>query len=109
MANRHLPPIAAIVLVILIAVQAADLTWRLLESPAEQDVVPATMPIAGGSAGDRGALTTSLEVLSDWRPFGVPPAPEERLVTDADVNSEETELALTLNGADKFVQPPAPG
>lgn len=98
LANQHLPPIVVALLVILIAWQAVGLTWRLLESPAEQDVVPAAIVTpSGGSSG--GALTSSLDVLRTWRPFGEPPAPGEmQSATVGDIiDAAPTTLPIELN------------
>jgi general secretion pathway protein C len=99
LAGLHLPPIVVALFVILIAYQAVGLTWRLLESPADQDFVPAAIvtPQAGGGTG--GALTTSLDVLRTWRPFGEPPqlAEGEGVTVGELLDAPETTLPIELN------------
>lgn len=96
LANRVLPPLVVLVLIILIAYQAAGLTWRLLESPADQDVVPAL--VMSGSAAPRAA--GPLDALSGWHPFGEPPTQDEpeAVLADELLDAEETTLNLTLHG-----------
>jgi len=98
LANRVLPPVAVLVLIILIAYQAAGLTWRLLDAPADQDIVPAISIAAGGNAGPR--ASGPLEALTGWHPFGQPPSPEEadlRNIIDLE-SAPPTTLNLTLHG-----------
>jgi len=98
LANRILPPVVVTVIVVLIALEAVDLTWRLLESPAEPGSVPPAVIVTGPGAG--GSPGRSLAALDDWRPFGQPPAPAEQGVPAADLrDSPETTLPLTLHGA----------
>jgi general secretion pathway protein C len=108
-ANRVLPPVVVLVLIILIAYQAAGLTWRLLDAPADQDIVPAISVAAGGNAGPR--ASGPLEALTGWHPFGQPPSPDEAstVLVDDLLDAEETTLNLTLHGLAQAQELPEPG
>jgi general secretion pathway protein C len=109
-ANRTLPPIVAILLVILIATRSADLTWTLLASPADQDTVPVAPIISTGGAAT-GSAPVGLDALADWRPFGEPPAPnpDQPAGIPFPDDAPETSLALTLKGATLVQEEPEPG
>jgi general secretion pathway protein C len=95
-ANRILPPVVVAVLVILIAMQAASLTLRLLESRATQATVPTAMPVTG--SGTRNARSTSLVALADWRPFGEPPSVNPQAIpAEVLLDAPETSLPLKLH------------
>lgn len=95
--NRILPPVAAILLVILLAFKGAGLTWRLLEQPAVQDELPPVVAIAGGTAPQ--ATAGDLSPLRNWEPFGRAPAPGEvERISASDLDVEETRLNLRLAG-----------
>lgn len=94
--NRLLPPVVVVVLIVLIAARAADLTWRLLEAPADQAAVP--VPPADVVSGG-GAEAGTLAALADWHPFGEPPEEEAARIPAEDVlDAPETSLNLTLTG-----------
>jgi general secretion pathway protein C len=96
-ANRILPPIVVAVLILLIAFKAADLTWRLLDSPADQDIVPPPAQVAASAAGP---AETGYDVLTAWTPFGRPPDENsEAIVADLLLDAPDTTLNLTLHGA----------
>ncbi len=93
-ANGLLPPIVVGVLVLLIAFDLADLTWRLLESPMVAEVAP---PPAAVSAGAPDAQR--YQALSSWQPFGQ--APDENaaaISADLLLDAPDTTLNLTLVG-----------
>lgn len=97
LANRILPPIVVAGLVLLLAFKAADLTWQLLDSPADQDIVPTAAPVAIAT---NAPLESSYGVLAAWEPFGS--APEESTgEIDASVilDAPDTTLNVTLHGA----------
>jgi general secretion pathway protein C len=107
-ANRLVPPIVVAVLIILMAARAAELTWRLLEAPAEQSVVPAPTAAARGAGG--GAASGALDALAGWHPFGEPPAPDAARIPAEDVlDAPETSLNLTLNGTLQYQELPQRG
>lgn len=94
LANRILPPVVALVLVILFAVQAAELTWRLLEAPAEQDFIP------GPAISNSGAATpSSIAVEPILGLFGQAPEPEAGgILSDLLLDAPDTDLNLVLHG-----------
>lgn len=102
-ANHVLPPIVVAVLVVAIAYQAASLTRRLLEAPAEQAAVPVMAP---ATSGPTAAATGSYDALHGWKPFGEPPAPGSQVeapLSDLD-ELPTTTLPLDLwgtNGASR--------
>ena len=94
--NRVLPPLVVSVLVIVLAFQAAGLTWRLLDQPARQDEVPPAIIVAAamptGGAGN-------LEPLGGWEPFGHAPEQGTVAVDASDIiDAPLTTLALRLHG-----------
>jgi len=96
-ANRFLPPIVIAILILLLAFKAADLTWRLLDSPAEQDVVPVAVltQVSIGSASDGG-----YDALTAWEPFGrVPDETTDAISADLLLDAPDTSLNVTLHGA----------
>jgi general secretion pathway protein C len=97
-ANRVLPPLAVAVIVVLIALLAVDLTWTLLDSPAELDAAPPAAVIAPAGASGRSAQ--NLAVLDAWRPFGTPPVETEQQGLPAGplLDAPETTLPLRLHG-----------
>jgi general secretion pathway protein C len=108
-ANRYLPPIVVGILVLLIAFKAADLTWRLLDSPTADEAVPAVVRTAATSQG-RTADSGAYETLREWEPFGRPPD-ESAAPIPAEVvlDAPDTTLSLTLNGVAVAQRLPEPG
>jgi general secretion pathway protein C len=93
-ANRLLPPMVVGVLVLLIAFNLADLTWRLLESPLVDGVAP---PSAAVSAGVPDA--ERYQALSSWQPFGQAPDESTAAISaDLLLDAPDTTLNLTLVG-----------
>jgi general secretion pathway protein C len=101
-ANRVLPPIVAAILVVTIAYQLAQITWRLL--PGEDYAAPAPV-ITGGSGGSAGAggAPIDFDTLRSSHLFGEGPTPEELAqsaqapVLEAE-DAPETTLNLRLAG-----------
>jgi len=108
-ANRALPPIAAVVLVVLIAFQAAGLTWRLLDTPTVPAELAPAQPVRNtiASAPAQGAFDT----LANWQPFGRPPEPttQQPVPSEAVLDAEETTLNLTLHSTLQAQDLPARG
>ena len=105
-ANRVLPPLAAIVLVVIIASQAANLTWRLLDGPDLEAPVPPAMPMVGDTRTGGGTF----ESLREWSPFGRPPEPSSELIPASDIiDAPETELPLKLHGVIQYQETPQRG
>jgi general secretion pathway protein C len=94
LANRFLPPIAVTVLVLLIAFEAADLTWRLLDAP--QTEANALSPFAVASAAtDAG----NYDSLAGWEPFGKAPKDVSNTISaNVLLDAPDTDLNLTLMG-----------
>jgi len=109
-ANRYLPPLAVGVLVLLIAFEAADLTWRLLESPSGQDEVPPAVRLALGTDGPPTA-SGSYDTLEGWEPFGRAPDESGPVQVPAELvlDAPETTLNLTLVGLVSAQRLPEPG
>ena len=106
--NRKLPPVVVAVLVLLLAFNAADLTWRLLESPS----VDAVALPAGGAATATATTTSraSYAALEQWAPFGTPPDDSVELVPAETFDDLPlTDLNLTLNGVVQEQEVPEPG
>jgi general secretion pathway protein C len=107
-ANRALPPIAAVVLVVLIAFQAAGLTWRLLDAPTVSGEIAAALPPRDAEA--RAATPGAFDALANWQPFGRPPEPTaEPLPSEVVLDAEETSLNLTLHSTLQAQDLPARG
>jgi general secretion pathway protein C len=95
--NRYLPPIVVALLVLLLAFKAADLTWRLLDSRAVQDVVPLAAEVQA-AAGTQPAGV--YESLAAWEPFGrAPDESSEAISADLLLDAPDTTLNLTLHSA----------
>jgi general secretion pathway protein C len=97
-ANRVLPPLAALLIVILLALQAAGLTWRLLARPAEQDIVPATVVFNPDEDSQTTAGNINYDAIAGL--FGeAPETGAEPLLAEEVLDAQETTLNLTLSGA----------
>lgn len=94
--NQVLPGVVIAVIVILIAARAVDLTWALLDKPAEQDLLPAAVPAGLDDSGTQ--MARSLEPV--YGLFGEAPAPEDVAAIAADllIDAPETDLPLMLTG-----------
>ena len=92
--NRFLPPVAVAVLVFLIALKAADLTWRLLDAPADQAIVPPTVAVTVSASNP---VVGSYEALAAWEPFGgTPDDGAEPISADLLLDAPDTTLNLRL-------------
>jgi general secretion pathway protein C len=109
-ANRYLPPLAVGALVLLIAFEAADLTWRLLESPSGQDEVPPAVRLASRTDGPPTA-SGSYDTLEGWEPFGRAPDESGPVQVPAELvlDAPDTTLNLTLIGVVPAQALPEPG
>jgi len=108
-ANRLLPSIAVVALVVLIAFQAAPLTWQLLESPADQDLVSSVIPVA--VSGDRagGPAASSLYAIVDKHLMGEAPEADAGIPAEAVLDAPDTTLNVTLHGILVHQPEPEPG
>jgi len=94
-ANRHLPPLAVGLLVLLIALKMADLTWRLLDSP----VVDAELPPLASAPGDPTPARSDYDALTGWAPFGVAPTDSAAPIEASTIlDAPDTTLSLVLKG-----------
>lgn len=106
LANRILPPIVITIVVILIAAQAVQLMWVLLDRPADQDLVPPTQ--VAQAVGDSQQVAWSLD--SAYGLFGQAPTAEDIEISRSEIDSiPETDLNLTLSGLLVAQELPEPG
>lgn len=95
-ANTRLPPIVAVILVLLIAWKLADVTWLLAGSAPEPEVIPPVKTKAGAQvAADASNFNTSL--VANANLFGAYQEPKPGEPVDAGP-VVETSLPLTLFG-----------
>lgn len=91
-ANRYLPPVVTLVLLAVVAYLAAQLTWRLVPTPADAAPLP---PIAApGASGGTGGTVDADRIVSR-HPFGIAAAVEakpEVRVSDAPVTTQPLKL-----------------
>lgn len=96
LATDHLPLAATLLLILLLASNAAQLTWRLI--PTVQDDRPAigNIPRPPAPTGQRDEETAGLEKVAELHLFGL--AGEAQPVTQIEAKAPETRLNLTLHG-----------
>lgn len=100
-ANRVLPPVVALILVVTIAYQLAQITWSFL--PGEDYSAPAPLVAATGSGTAGTAGNINFEALRGSHLFGEAPEPDanadnaQALIID-EVDAPETTLNLRLAG-----------
>jgi general secretion pathway protein C len=94
--SRHLPMLVVAVLILIIAAQAADLTWRLVPAPESGAMSTQHVkhsPVARPDAQDK---KSGLETLAKLHLFGE--AGKASPVKKIDQKAPETRLNLTLHG-----------
>lgn len=108
-ANRYLPPVVVGVLVLLIAFKAADLTWRLLDTPDVSGDVPQAVHVP--SQASRPATGPgSYAALREWEPFGkVPDESAAAIPAEVVLDAPDTALNLTLTALVVTQSLPEPG
>lgn len=107
-ANRVLPPAVVAVVVVLFAFEAADLTWRLLDTPTVPDVAMSAPTQTEVARADTAA--GSLEILQTWAPFGQAPEAAEVGIPASDLlETALTDLNLRLIGVVVAQASPEPG
>lgn len=107
LANRYLPPILVAILVLLLALKAADLTWRLLESPTVTGDIPPAARVAQPIAG---SVDASYAALTGWEPFGAAPdETSEAIPASAILDAPDTTLNLQLKGVITYNELPERG
>lgn len=98
LANRHLPPLISLLLVILVSWQVAKILWLMVPGPAagERVPIPATLPAATSSSGG----STDVRAIAATHLFGIADAEDEGPVAPAEERDDldETNKVLTLNG-----------
>lgn len=110
-ANRYLPPVVTLILLAVVAYLAAQLTWRLVPTPADAAPLP---PIAaqagGGTSGGGGGIDADRIVNRHFFGIAAPPEskPEVR-VSEAPVTTQPLKLLgiVTtdhLEGGESFAQ-----
>lgn len=106
LANRYLPPAVATILILLLALKAADLTWRLLDSPAATGDIPPVQRVAQPA----GTVETSYAALAGWEPFGAAPDESEQAIpASAILDAPDTTLNVQLKGVITYNELPERG
>ncbi|MEJ2591044.1 MAG: type II secretion system protein GspC [Candidatus Thiodiazotropha sp.] len=94
--SRYLPTALVALLVVLIGSQAAELTWRLIPTPAGVNNVPQPVATAPQTGADRDGESLHLASAANLHLFGV--AGVTKPVARVDMKAPETRLNLTLHG-----------
>ena len=94
--TRQLPMLVVAVLVLIIAAQAADLTWRLLPAPEIASAVPRVIDRAQVTPSGTTVEKDGLETLAQLHLFGE--AGKTAPVKKIEQKAPETRLNLTLHG-----------
>lgn len=98
--NGRLPSMVALLLVVAIGWQLAQLVWMLVPGSATGDPIDAAPPISSAGANAGGTSTANVEAIAGTHLFGE--ASVEALVAEPTAQPtedlEETSLALTLKG-----------
>ena len=100
LAQERLPGIVTLVLVVIVAWQAAGVFWQLIPASPSGDPITVTPPPAAGSGAPQSA-SADVEAIAAAHLFGELPAdaPEPTPVPGVDPEElEETRLSLTLKG-----------
>jgi general secretion pathway protein C len=101
--NNTLPQIVALLLIVIIARQAAGLTWRFIPDPPGRQINPQQVSVseqAGSKAQSPEKLAAQIAALHLFgQPDAIKPPTRERV----DTRAPETRLKLTLHGV--FVDP----
>jgi general secretion pathway protein C len=100
-AGRHLPPVVTAVLVIVIAYQAAALTWTLLSHEAADQRQPVVAVPTGADTRAPGTASTDLSALSGAHLFGRAEA-QAAQPPPAVLDAPDTTLNLRLTGVIAF-------
>lgn len=98
LANRRLPPLISLLLVILVGWQLAKILWLMVPGPAagERVPVPSSLPAATSSS----AGSTDVQAIAATHLFGIADAEDKGPIgpVPEDEVLNETDRALTLNG-----------
>lgn len=94
--SRHLPKVVVVILTLLIASQAADLTWRIVPLPASATRAPQPIVRTPSSSQDRQTDSAGLQTAAGLHLFGK--AGVTQKVTQIEQKAPETRLNLTLHG-----------
>ena len=95
--NRYLPPLISLLLVILIAWQAARMVWLLVPGTSAGTPVPLPAAIPGNSQAS--SISSDVSTIASAHMFGVADAaPVQQVVAVASDLEETKRINLTLNG-----------
>ena len=95
--NRYLPPLISLLLVVLIAWQAAQMVWLLVPGTSAGTPVPLPAAIPGNSS--TSSISSDVSTIASAHMFGVADAAPAPQVVAAASDLEETKrINLTLNG-----------
>jgi len=100
LAQEHLPGIATLILVVIVAWQAAGVIWQLIPASPSGDPITVTPPPTAGSGAPQSA-SADVETIAAAHLFGEVPDDAPIPDREPDVNPEElaeTRLSLTLKG-----------
>ena len=94
--SRHLPMLVVAVLILIIAAQAADLTWRLVPTPEADTRIPQPVDHSPAAPADSQNTNSGLENLAKLHLFGE--AGKSAPLKKIEQKAPETRLNLTLHG-----------
>jgi general secretion pathway protein C len=96
--NHWLPQLVTLVLVLMLAKTAADLSWRIIPAPAEKPVITQQQSIRATPSQNAEDSAGMARKISDLHLFGVANAVKPTVVKQIDQKAPETKLNLTLHG-----------
>ncbi len=101
-ASRHVPPVVTAILVIVIAYQAASLTWTLLPGDAADQRQPVVAAPTGADTRTTSTASADLSALSGAHLFGRAEAQPDQPPPAAVIDAPDTTLNLRLTGVIAF-------
>ncbi len=104
-ANRHLPPLFSLLLVIVIGWQLAKIVWLLVPGPAAG--VPVIGPVLSGNTSLKTNASAFVTEIASTHIFGIADAESDApaRITEPDEDLDETRLVLTLKGTVASTEP----
>jgi general secretion pathway protein C len=93
--SKYLPTVIVALLTLVLASQAADLTWRLIPVPESALISPQRTPPPAAEPSPKGAAENGLQSVANLHLFGKAGV---KPVTKIEAKAPETRLNLTLHG-----------